>query len=103
MTASGHGKLQRTLEKPYFQQKLTQAQLAADLVLLRSEATTTPISVTVQGIATHPEDDGVLATAVSGKANYLVTGDKKLQDLESYQGVIIVSPAEFREILTAQT
>jgi putative PIN family toxin of toxin-antitoxin system len=91
--------LHRTLQKPYFRERLTQAQLSADLALLRSEAIITPIRASVQGVATHPEDDVVLATAVSGKADYLVTSDKKLQPLGSYQGVTIVSPSAFLQIL----
>lgn len=33
------------------------------------------------------------------KAEYLVTGDKKLQDLRTYEGVTIVSPREFLDTL----
>ena len=53
-------------------------------------------------LATHPEDDLVLAAAVSARSDYLVTGDKKLQDLRSYQGVTIVTPREFLTILESQ-
>jgi putative PIN family toxin of toxin-antitoxin system len=94
--------LARTFTKPYFQAHLTHEQIQRFLTFLRRRATITPITVTVQGVATHPEDDMVLATAISGKVQYLVTGDKKLQNLESYQGVMIVSPAEFLEILNEQ-
>ncbi len=94
--------LTRTFRKPYFQQRLSQEQITADIALLHHEARITPITVTVHGIATHPEDDVVLATAVSGKANYLVTGDKKLQDLGSYQGVRILNPSEFLQVLRAK-
>jgi predicted nucleic acid-binding protein len=48
-------------------------------------------------VATHPEDDLVLATAISAKAEYLVSGDTKLQRLGTYEGVKIVSPREFLE------
>lgn len=46
-----------------------------------------------------PEDDGVLATAVLGHADYLVTGDRRLQRLGEYQGVKIVTARSFLEIL----
>jgi len=91
--------LARTFGKPYFARRLTPAQVAADLALLRRQALVTPITAHVSGVATHPEDDLVLATAVSAHADYLVTGDKKLQDLGSYQGVTIVSPREFLALL----
>ena len=56
----------------------------------------------MSGIATHPEDDVVLATAVSAKARYLVTGDAKLQDLRTYQDVTIFSARAFLTLVTAE-
>jgi putative PIN family toxin of toxin-antitoxin system len=91
-----------TLASTYFQTKLTPQQGSAALALLRDEARSTPITITVHGAATQPEDDVVLATAVSAGTDYLVTGDKKLQERGSYRGVMIISPAEFLEILHEQ-
>jgi predicted nucleic acid-binding protein len=54
-------------------------------------------------VATHPEDDLILATAVSARADYLVTGDQQLQGLGTYQDVTVASPRQFLEILAAQT
>jgi predicted nucleic acid-binding protein len=53
----------------------------------------------VHEVTTHQEDDLILATAVSAKADYLVTGDSKLQQVGTYQGVAILSPRRFLEIL----
>lgn len=50
-------------------------------------------------MATHPEDDLVLATAVSAQADYLITGDAMLRKLRTYEGVSIVSPREFLDVL----
>ncbi len=44
-------------------------------------------------------DDLILATAMSSQADYLVTGDKQLQDLGTYQGVTILSPRAFLDLL----
>jgi putative PIN family toxin of toxin-antitoxin system len=45
-----------------------------------------------------PADAKILACAVAGKADVIVTGDKKhLLPLKRYQGIPIVSPAEFLE------
>lgn len=46
---------------------------------LQRRAVVTPISVVVRGVATHPEDDLILATAASASADYLVTGDGKFK------------------------
>ena len=91
--------LASTFEEPYFLTRLTPTQRSADISLLREEATLTPITVPVHGIATHPEDDLILATALSEQADYLVTGDTKLQDLGTYHGVRILSPSAFLNLL----
>jgi predicted nucleic acid-binding protein len=41
------------------------------------------------------DDDRVLAAAVSGQASCIVTGDKDLLTLETYQKVRILSPDGF--------
>lgn len=58
----------------------------------------------IPGTTSRPEDDLVLATAVSAKANYLVTGDEPLLKKvgSSYQGVKLVTPKEFVQILQKQ-
>jgi len=94
--------LARTLNDRYFRARLTAEEIAADLALLRAETTIAPITVEVHDVATHPEDDLILATAVSAQADYLVTGDRKLQELGIYEGVAIVRPRQFLEILGRQ-
>ena len=59
-------KLSRTLSQPYFSARLTAAQIEATLNLFRSEASIVPQLVTIAGVAPHPEDDLILATALSG-------------------------------------
>jgi putative PIN family toxin of toxin-antitoxin system len=83
--------LVRTFQKPYFRRYLMDKQSSRFLKLLQKRATVSPITVAVHDIATHPEDDLILATAVSAKADYLVTGDSKLQRLRTYQAVVIVT------------
>ena len=92
--------LSRTLTQPYFSARLTAAQIEGSVNLFRSEATIVPLIVTVAGVATHPEDDLVLATALSGRVDYLVTRDEKLQEkVQEYKGVSIVSPLFFLQRL----
>jgi putative PIN family toxin of toxin-antitoxin system len=92
--------LARTFESTYFRRRLSLTEVAADLALLRRQAIISPITAQVRGVATHPEDDLILATAVSAQADYLVTGDTKLQGLATYQGVTILSPRAFLELLS---
>lgn len=46
-----------------------------------------------------PDDDWVLATALAGQAEAIVTGDGDLLTLGSFQGVAILSPRQFIERL----
>ena len=47
-----------------------------------------------------PKDNPVVATAVAGKADYLVTGDRAHHlPLGEYRGVRMVSPRAFHELL----
>jgi putative PIN family toxin of toxin-antitoxin system len=47
-------------------------------------------------VCSDPDDDKFLATAVGGKADYLVTGDVgDLLRLREYRGVAVVSPRDF--------
>lgn len=91
--------LARTLNDPYFRRRLTSEHIAASINLLNRRAIVASTKVRVEGVATHQEDDLTLATAISAGARYLVTGDKKIQDLRHYRGVRIVSPREFLDIL----
>lgn len=91
--------LERTLQKPYFLQQISPQERAQALPTIRRQARLAQITLHVAGVATHPEDDLILATAVSANADYLVTGDKQLQRLGSYQGVTILSPRQFLAVL----
>ena len=95
--------VERTLTNRYFTQRLPATDRHDFLALLRRRAVITPLTVTVTGIATHPEDDLVLAAALSGGAQFVVTGDYKLLTLKTYQGLILVSVHEFLATLPGLT
>ena len=50
-------------------------------------------------ISEDPDDDTVLNTAYSGKANYIVTGDKHLLALRKFKGIELVKVTHMLEIL----
>jgi putative PIN family toxin of toxin-antitoxin system len=93
--------VERTLAKPYFASRLSAAQASSAVQLLKRRAEMTEVTAVVSGVATHPEDDLVLATAISAKVRYLVTGDAQLQSVGRYRGVTVVSPARFVALLAA--
>ncbi|MBC7811370.1 MAG: putative toxin-antitoxin system toxin component, PIN family [Burkholderiales bacterium] len=49
----------------------------------------------IQPVSRDPDDDDILACAVAGKADYIVTGDDDLLILEQYQGIQIVEVSQF--------
>lgn len=50
-------------------------------------------------LSRDPDDDVIIATAVAGQADYLVTGDIDLLALGNHQGVRIVAPRQFLDLL----
>lgn len=51
----------------------------------------------LEQVSSDRDDDYVLACAVDGKADYIVSGDPHLLDLKMYKGIPILSPREFAE------
>jgi putative PIN family toxin of toxin-antitoxin system len=67
--------------------------------LLREHATMlNPIPI-ASGVCRDPDDIKVLSLAVASKADYLVTGDKDLLVLKKFEGLPILSPRSFSDIL----
>lgn len=58
-----------------------------------------PGRLEIAAVARDPDDDAILACAKEGKANYIVTGDKDLLDLDVFEGIPIVSARKFLSIL----
>lgn len=50
-------------------------------------------------ISPDRDDDFVLACAVDGKADYIVSGDPHLLDLKSYKKIPVLTPREFAELV----
>ena len=54
-------------------------------------------------VCRDPDDDWVLATAVSGNCDMIVTGDQDLLLLGEYAGIRIVSPRAFQDSFASGT
>lgn len=52
----------------------------------------------VEPVSRDPDDDQVLAAAVAGRADYLVTADKDLLIIKELRGVRTISPGEFESM-----
>ena len=49
----------------------------------------------VEGICRDPEDDKFISCAISGSADYIVSGDKDLFDLKQYKSIKIIKASDF--------
>ena len=50
-------------------------------------------------VVRDPNDNKIISAALEGKAEYIVSRDKDLLDLNEYQGIKIITPEKFIEIL----
>jgi putative PIN family toxin of toxin-antitoxin system len=100
--------LERTLSTtPYFYERLSPEKIHAYLQLVRENVTAQEITTVIDhedlqsksGKDINIEDDVIIATAIDAKAKYLVTGDKALAKLWRYEGVMLISPADFVAVL----
>jgi putative PIN family toxin of toxin-antitoxin system len=78
---------------------LTQEGLEAILAALLSQAELTPGELQLPGVTCDPKDDPVVACAVEGQVDYIVSGDQDLLELGEYEGVHVVTPRQFVELL----
>jgi len=87
--------LEHAWSTTWFRNRLPPDKMDRLRTLLLSRAMMVEITQEVRGIASHWQDDLVLAAAVSGNADYLVTRDKEFRLVGEYSGVKVRTPAEF--------
>ncbi len=66
---------------------------------LADVAIITPGIFEVNVVAADPDDNKILACAVEGKADFIVSGDHHLTDLVSFEGISIVNPDNFLRLM----
>jgi putative PIN family toxin of toxin-antitoxin system len=76
-----------------------QADALPILALYRRHATWTDPPPLDRPVSRGPDDDWVLATAIAGQAEAIVTGDDDLLCLGEHAGVSILTPRQFIERL----
>lgn len=93
--------LEETIKKkPYLRKAITIEKLERFLELLRLIGQSIPdIDEPYPLITRDSKDDYLVACAILGKADYLISGDKDLLVLERVGDVEIVHSGQFREIL----
>ena len=81
--------------------RLDEAELEAILAALLSKAEVTSGRLRLPGVTRDPKDDAVVACAKEGETNYLVSGDQDLLVLGEYEGIRVITPRQFVEILAS--
>lgn len=83
-------------QKPHLRERIALDALELMVESLRTVAEEIPlIESEIPQVTRDPKDDYLLAYAVVGEADVLVSGDKDLLELGEIAGVRIVSPGEF--------
>lgn len=76
-------------------------EVEALLAALLSQAAVTPGQLRLPGVTRDPKDDAVVACAKEGEADYIVSGDQDLLVLGEYEGIQVITPRQFMEILAS--
>ena len=95
-----------TLNYPRIRRKypITDADVQSLVALLTHDAVVVPGTVTVSGvIPDDPDDERVLACAVEGQAELIVSGDRHLLSVSGFSGITVLRPKEFLEFLSLKS
>ncbi|OAT79413.1 putative toxin-antitoxin system toxin component, PIN family [Desulfotomaculum copahuensis] len=53
----------------------------------------------INAVTADPDDNKIIDCAVAGEANYLISGDKHLLELNEYKGIRILKASDFLQLL----
>ncbi len=89
--------LDDVLRRDRFRQRIEAVNSSVDEILDEYIALAELIEVTDidQVVLRDPDDDAVIACAVSGECELIISGDKDLLDLKEYRGIRILNAADF--------
>lgn len=93
------------LRRPHIRKmaKLGAGQIEELLELLLRISTVVARPLNIQPVvADDPDDDIVLATAVAGRADVIVSGDRHLLVIREHRSIPIITPRQFLDLLEAE-
>ncbi len=96
--------LDDVLRRPKFESLLVSVGSSAQAVLLQYSALASLVHpvYTPAVVERDPDDDAILACAIAAGASYIVSGDGDLLDIDSYEGIDIVSASQFLKYLAEE-
>lgn len=95
--------LRRVLAYPKLRKliRLSPEEEEALLRLVVEEAEVTAGTLQVRAVVADPTDNLVLACAIEGQADYVVSGDEHLLSLREFSGITIITARDFLRVLEA--
>lgn len=85
------------LSRPKF--KILRIELDDFAALILSKAEFVVPGESIRVVEADPSDNKFLEAAVTGQADYIISGDKHLRDLKEFRGIAILTPSAFLEQL----
>jgi len=79
--------------------RLTKEEIMTFLTLFSQLALLVAPREDLPVLARDPDDTIFLATALAGNAEYLVSGDRDLLEIRTYQGIRVLTPTTFLALL----
>jgi putative PIN family toxin of toxin-antitoxin system len=90
-----HPKIQNLLKK----RGITPKEVEKVVLKILKASFLTLGQLSLEGFSRDPADDMVISCAVEGEANFIISGDRDLTDLESFNEIRILAPAAFLNLL----
>ena len=93
--------LEATLLSPKLMKihKETPKQVRHAIRLLKEFAQMTPGTIEVDVVKADPDDNKILACAIEGAVDFIISGDHHLTDLKEYRNIRIMSPDAFLQLV----
>lgn len=93
----------RALSYPHLQARhgVSDAELDGLIQALRAVATVVVPTQTLSIMQDDPSDNRVIECAVAGEVPFIVSGDRHLRDLGTFEGIRVISPGAFVLLLNA--
>jgi uncharacterized protein len=70
---------------------------------IKRVAINVPGELTLNALPDDPRDNMVFACAMEGRADFIVSGDNHLTGLKTFQGIPIVTPANFLALIATKS
>lgn len=96
--------VKQTLLRPKLQKihKATAKEIERFLKALTSVVVMTAGTEEIDAVKDDPDDNKILACALEGEANFIVSGDHHLTDMKVFQNIPIVNPDAFLTFMSGR-